>query len=161
MNMTPEEAEAMAAHLRIPVTPMTTAALAQQILLWIRRTQAHIRENPGTIVSAHLHALVGDIVLLCKEQLAGKDLSMPEEQPASLPGLIEGRVIHYVAYNGRHLAGMVIGHNASEGYSQADLVIFTNMSNVNGVKNFGMQFHSDVEYSASKLQGTWHWPEKA
>lgn len=83
------------------------------------------------------------------------------EQPESLPGLIEGRIIHYVAYNGRHLAGMVIGHDGSQSYSQADLVIFTNTGNVNGVKNFGMQFHSDVEYSKEPKSGTWHWPEKA
>jgi hypothetical protein len=81
--------------------------------------------------------------------------------PAGLPGLIEGRIVHYVAYNMRHLAGMVIGHDASTSYSQADLVIFTNMSNVNGVKNFGMQFHSDIQYSEEPTPGTWHWPEKA
>ena len=88
-------------------------------------------------------------------------MATKEEQPASLPGLVEGRIIHYVAYNQRHLAGMVIGHDASQGYSQADLVIFTNVSNVKGVKNFGVQFQEDVEYSDSKEPGTWHWPEKA
>jgi hypothetical protein len=80
-----------------------------------------------------------------------------------MEGLIEGRIIHYVAYNGRHLAGMVIGLGAHlvDEPAKADLVIFTNMSNVNGVKNFGMQFHQDVQYSETKEPGTWHWIEKA
>lgn len=71
--------------------------------------------------------------------------------------LIEGRVVHYVAFNRRHLASIVIGH--TEG--KADLVVFTNMSNVNGVKNFGMQFHQDIAYSDKKEPGTWHWIETA
>jgi len=81
--------------------------------------------------------------------------------PESLPGLIEGRNVHYVAYNGRHLAALVIGHDGSRSYSDADLVLFTNMENVNGVKTFGMQFHPDVKHSETKEPGTWHWIEKA
>ncbi|SRR6266567_696 len=81
--------------------------------------------------------------------------------PGTMPGIIEGRIIHYVAYNGRHLAGIIIGCDASRSYSDVDMVIFTNMSNVNGVKNFGMQFHADIAYSESPVPGTWHWPEKA
>ena len=82
------------------------------------------------------------------------------QAPVGLPGLIEGRIIHYVAYNGRHLAGIVIGFDKSTSYSQCDIVIFTNMSNVNGDKNFGMQFHQDISYSEESLPGTWHWVEK-
>jgi hypothetical protein len=77
------------------------------------------------------------------------------ELPTSLPGLIEGRCVHYVAYNGRHLAAIVIGHDESK----ADLVVFTNMLNVNGMKNFGLQFHQDVEYSEQPTPGTYHWLE--
>jgi hypothetical protein len=83
------------------------------------------------------------------------------ETPASLPELIEGMTCHYVAYNHRHLAAIVIGHDSSEGYSQADLAVFTNMSNVNGDKNFGLQFHQDIQYSEGKEPGTYHWIEKA
>ena len=89
------------------------------------------------------------------------DSVIEETKPDSLPGLIEGALIHYVAYNMRHLAGMVIGHDGSQSYSKADLVIWTNMSNVNGDKNFGQQFHPDVEYSEIPKPGTWHWIEKA
>jgi hypothetical protein len=71
-------------------------------------------------------------------------------------GLIEGRIVHYVAYNGRHLAAMIIGVNPEE--TTADLVVFTNMPNVNGIKNFGMQFHQNVELGLKP--GTWHWIER-
>jgi hypothetical protein len=81
-------------------------------------------------------------------------------QPDSLPGLTEGRLCHYVAYNMRHLAAMVIGHDGSRSYDQADLVVFTNMSNVNGDKNFGMQFHQDISFSEEPIPGTYHWIER-
>ncbi len=89
---------------------------------------------------------------------------VPDEKisvPDSLPGLIEGRLCHYVAYNFRHLAAIVIGHDGAVSYSKADLVVFTNMSNVNGDKNFGMQFHQDVEFSEEPKPGTYHWIERA
>lgn len=76
---------------------------------------------------------------------------------SGLSGLTEGRMCHYVAYNHRHLASIVIGCNGDK----ADLAVFTNMANVNGVKNFGLQFHQDVQHSESKEPGTWHWIEKA
>lgn len=86
-------------------------------------------------------------------------LHLPPSQPESLPGLIEAVGCHYVAYNGRHLAAMVIGHDGSKSYSDADLVVFTNMENVNGVKNFGTQFHQDVKYSQEPKPGTYHFIE--
>ena len=76
-----------------------------------------------------------------------------------IDGLIEGRVVHYVAYNNRHLAAMVIG--CIQELNEADLVVFTNMENAAGKKNFGTQFHQDVKYSENKEPGTWHWPERA
>ncbi len=98
-----------------------------------------------------------------KEEITLVELQEPAEQrdaPGLMPGLIEGRNVHYVAYNGRHLAAMVIGHNRNFSYSQADLAVFTNMLNFNGVKNFGLQFHQDVEYSEEQRPGTWHWIER-
>jgi hypothetical protein len=92
--------------------------------------------------------------------MKGKNSMSEDTVPSSLPGLIEGSVIHYVAYNGRHLAGIIIGHEPATSYSDADLVIFTNMSNVNNIKNFGMQFHQDVKYSETPTSGTWHWIER-
>lgn len=79
---------------------------------------------------------------------------MAEEiQEEKMKGLVEGHLCHYVAYNSRHLAAIIIGHN---GKDAADLVVFTNMLNFNGVKNFGQQFHQDIPYSEDCLPGTWH-----
>lgn len=78
-----------------------------------------------------------------------------------MQGLTEGRVVHYVAYNGRHLAAMVIGTYLDGLDSCADLVVYTNMTNAAGKKNFGVQFHQDVRYSEDKMPGTWHWIERA
>lgn len=85
-----------------------------------------------------------------------------------MEGLIEGRIVHYVAFNGRHLAAIVIGFtpDAIKGEwvtlptNRVDLALFTNMSNTNGVKNFGLQFHQDIGYSEEPKPGTWHWIER-
>lgn len=80
-----------------------------------------------------------------------------------MEGLIEGRIVHYVAYNNRHLAALVIGVNETNiaGENPADLAVFTNMKNVNGDKNFGLQFHQGVQFSEDKKPGTWHWIERS
>lgn len=76
-----------------------------------------------------------------------------------MQGLVEGRVVHYTAYNSRNLAATVIGVGDFE-KGIVDLVVFTNMQNAAGKKNFGVQFHQDVEYSEESKPGTWHWPAK-
>lgn len=85
---------------------------------------------------------------------------MEENFPALMPGITEGRCVHYVAYNGRHLAALIIGSDQRTRYNDVDLAVFTNMQNVNGIKNFGLQFHQNVEYSEDPKPGTWHWIEK-
>ena len=74
-------------------------------------------------------------------------------------GLIEGRIVHYTAYNNRNLAAMVIGVGDFE-KGMVDLVVYTNMESVAGKKNFGVQFHQDVVYSEIPKPGTWHWIER-
>lgn len=80
-----------------------------------------------------------------------------------MDGVTEGRNVHYVAYNQRHLAALLIGVNpATDTTSESvDLAVFTSMSNVAGEKNFGIQFHQNVRYSDTKEPGTWHWIEDA
>lgn len=73
-----------------------------------------------------------------------------------MEGLIEGRIVHYVAYNQRHLAALVIGTDGD----CVDLAVFTNLQNVAGTKNFGLQFHQQVSYAEDLLPGTWHWIER-
>ena len=70
-------------------------------------------------------------------------------------GQLIGANVHYVAYNGTHLAGMVIGFDEDG----SDLVVFTSLRNVNGVKNFGTQFHTSVRWSGETGEqrvGTYH-----
>ncbi len=72
--------------------------------------------------------------------------------------LMEGVIVHYVAYNQRHLAAMVIGVQGDT----VDLAVFTNMENAAGNKNFGVQFHQDVKFSleneADQYEpGTYHY----
>lgn len=76
-----------------------------------------------------------------------------------MEGLTEGRVVHYTAYNKRCLAAMVTG-TSTVGAPTVDLVVFTNMENVNGVKSGGVQFHFGVHHSPTAEPGTWHWPNQ-
>ena len=46
-----------------------------------------------------------------------------------MEGLIEGRIVHYVAYNNRHLAAIVIGV-WPEQIGKVDIALFTNLDNV-------------------------------
>jgi hypothetical protein len=82
-----------------------------------------------------------------------------DTEPMHICDTRKSPLIYYIAYNGRHLTGLIIGYDATTSGTQVDLVIFTNMSNVNGVKNFGQQFHADVPYSEIPVPGTWHWIE--
>jgi hypothetical protein len=81
-----------------------------------------------------------------------------------MEGLIEGRMVHYVAYNNRHLAAIVIGTGVPDielpGSNPVDLTVFTNMRNVSGNKNYGIQFHTDILFDEDKKPGTWHWIER-
>jgi hypothetical protein len=72
-----------------------------------------------------------------------------------LEGLNEGRIVHYVAYNGRNLAAMVIGGKFTA--DEVNLAVFSDMLNVRGGVNWGLTFQADVPYSEEPLPGTWHW----
>lgn len=63
-----------------------------------------------------------------------------------------GQIVHYIAYNGTCLAAIVIGIDGP----YVDLAVFTNMENVAGKKNFGMQFHQDVTSGTNHQPGTYH-----
>jgi hypothetical protein len=71
-----------------------------------------------------------------------------------VPYTLIGEIVHYVAYNGTCLAAMIIGDNGNDGQV---LVVWTCMQNVNGVTNYGQQFHTGVHSSVNMGQpGTWH-----
>lgn len=78
-----------------------------------------------------------------------------------MPGLIEGRIVHYVAYNDRHLAALVIGGDFETGV--VNLAVFSDMPNVRGGVNMGLQFQAGIPYQDvpdAYMPGTWHWPER-
>jgi len=80
-----------------------------------------------------------------------------------MEGLTEGRIVHYVAYNNRHLASIIIGLNPgaeAEMPVKTDLAVFTSMRNIAGTRNGGLQFHFDIPYNDGKTPGTWHWIER-
>lgn len=76
-----------------------------------------------------------------------------------MEGLTEGRIVHYVAYNQRHLAAIVIGGDFASG--SVNLAVFSDMPNVRGGINMGLQFQAAVPKADPDVPGTWHWPEKA
>lgn len=67
-------------------------------------------------------------------------------------------LVHYVAYNGVHLAALVT-HVDAPFPEKADLAVFTALPNVNGQKSGGLQFHFDIPYSQEPAPGTWHLSE--
>lgn len=75
-----------------------------------------------------------------------------------MPGLAEGRIVHYVAYNDRHLAAVVIGGDFASG--AVNLAVFSDMPNVRGGVNFGLQFQASVPFDDANAPGSWHWPER-
>ena len=82
-------------------------------------------------------------------------------EPEIAQGVGVGRIVHYVAYNGKCLAGIITDHESDAMATIADLVVFTSLPNAAGVKNGGIQTHFAVVYSESDHRpGTWHWPER-
>lgn len=79
-----------------------------------------------------------------------------------MPLITVGRIVHYTAYNGACLAALVINIPDPEGRpALVDLAVFSAMNNAAGQKNFGLQFHQNVDISLmSAHPGTWHWPER-
>lgn len=77
-----------------------------------------------------------------------------------MKGLTEGRIVHYVAYNQRHLAALVIGGDFATG--AVNLAVFSDMPNVRGGVNMGLQFQAAVPFDETdKAPGSWHWVEQA
>lgn len=74
-------------------------------------------------------------------------------------GLTEGRIVHYVSYNGKHQAAIVTG-TYTAGAETADLTVFWNIEDAKGDKTGGVSFHFRVQHDESGTPGTWHWPER-
>jgi hypothetical protein len=76
-----------------------------------------------------------------------------------MDGLTEGRIVHYVSYNGKHQAAIVTG-TYTTGAPIADLAVFWNIEDTASVRTGGLSFHFRVQHSPTAEPGTWHWPNQ-
>jgi hypothetical protein len=92
---------------------------------------------------------------------------MPEEATDPLPGLTEGRIVHFVLGDGpsagQHRPAIVVrvwNPKATELSSRGtiQLQVFTDGSN-DGLQN--VEWRTSVGYSEDPQPYTWHWPERA
>jgi hypothetical protein len=107
-----------------------------------------------------------------------------------MQGLSEGKIVHYVAYDNKHLLAVVIKFDRekqSEKPVRLDLAIFTGTNKPRvGMKpwvrdvfvdplfgiwtyviglarlvaNDELQFHTQIPFNSDKIPGTWHWVER-
>ena len=101
---------------------------------------------------------------------------LPEVELGPIPGLIEGRVVHYVLDDGRHKgqhrpAIIVRVQRKSDNLPYAgkwmhisytvQLLVFVDGSNDVPAGQPPILWKSSVHYSETHEPGTWHWIEKA
>lgn len=98
-----------------------------------------------------------------------------EEGATHFPGLIEGRIVHYVLPDyehchsvGEHRPAIVVNIWRDAGYPPedgvCDMQVFTNYGYDFGEDDpasEGVLWATKVEYSSEKELGTWHWIEHA
>jgi hypothetical protein len=81
-----------------------------------------------------------------------------------MPGLIEGRIVHYVLPDRSHRPAIVV-RNWHTPQGCCNLQVFLdggdkgNRVDEEGVTGW-MQWCTSVLYSAKPMPGTWHWTEK-
>mgnify|MGYP000989721294 CR=1 FL=1 len=81
-------------------------------------------------------------------------------EPKAIPGLTEGRIVHYVLPDGiEHRPAMIV-RVWDHGTGMSNLQVFTDGSNDQSVDQ-GLIWRGSIFYSEDKLPGTWHWIEKA
>lgn len=79
-----------------------------------------------------------------------------EQKPAAeMPGLTEGRIVHYVLQDGSHRAAIVVRNWRTPG-GCCNLQVFLDGEEIEG----GRAWRTSVLYSAKPQPHTWHWPEK-
>jgi hypothetical protein len=90
---------------------------------------------------------------------------MQEQKPAEMPGLTEGRIVHYVPEVGGHRAAIIV-RNWHTPRGSCNLQVFLDGSNDKycgpNVEECdrGIAWRSSVLFDAELKPGTWHWPEK-
>lgn len=93
--------------------------------------------------------------------------NMNKEAQELMPGLTEGRIVHYVLASGRnqgqHRPAIVV-RDWKQPNGLVQLQVFTDETNdyAPGVPGSnGIFWATSVIYSEGKEPGTWHWIEKA
>jgi hypothetical protein len=166
MNMTPEEAASLVERMKEP-PHLSTAEMGYQILAWIRRAQARLRDPQLRARANEINAaLLTDIETLCKEQTTAHTAEEPARH-VHIQIMVNGKqaaqefltVVDLgqpMDYEHQRERALRMVHDQLEQEKEVP-----NTENVNEVKNFELQFHQDSEYSEEPKPGTWHWPEKA
>lgn len=86
---------------------------------------------------------------------------------AEIPGLGEGRIVHYVLQSGSHRPAIIVRNWHTPGGS-CNLQVFLDGMNDRGIEfvaaeeaDHGLKWCTSILHSSDRLPGTWHWPEKA
>ena len=83
-------------------------------------------------------------------------------QPKVIPGLTEGRMVHYVlpdgVRKGEHRPAVIV-KVWDHGHGTSNLQVFTDGMNDKTVN--GLEWKTSIMYSEDKMPGTWHFIEKA
>jgi hypothetical protein len=84
----------------------------------------------------------------------------PTLPPAPIPGLINGRVVHYVLDQDKHRPGIITNVlDATDG--TVNIVVFFDGPNDGRSTHSSSEVLAAVEYSEFNVVGTWHFIEKA
>ena len=84
----------------------------------------------------------------------------PEPEPAPIPGLINGRVVHYVLDQDKHRTAHITAVvDAVEGI--VNLYVLYDGENDGRSALSCSEWKKNVEYSEFAIPGTWHFIEKA
>jgi len=98
---------------------------------------------------------------------SGPEVLQEQKPPAEMPGLSEGRIVHYVLQDGAHRPAIIVRNWNSPG-GCCNMQVFLDGVNDEGITHVatddarrGMQWCTSILYSAKPQPGTWHWPEMA
>lgn len=86
-------------------------------------------------------------------------------EPKVIPGLTEGRMVHYVLPNGHRFAGehrpAVIVKVWDHGHGTSNLQVFTDGRNDDDYELNGLTWATSIMYSEEPKPSTWHFIERA
>ena len=93
---------------------------------------------------------------------------LPQKSEAEMPGLAEGRIVHYVLEAGAHRPAIVVKNWHTPG-GCCNLQVFLDgvdaglaRADIQETESYrGITWRASVLHSVEPVRGTWHWPEKA